>query len=109
MSKMSQLHAELSQQAAELGFESIQDAEDHGYEVICDGKGFGRLVKSEDELDQSHEAWLKERDEVIKELNAILNTACDQSLTDYELLHAINYKIKAVEHAINFIRNECHD
>lgn len=33
MSKMSQLHAELSEQAAELGFESIGEAEQAGYGV----------------------------------------------------------------------------
>ena len=109
MSKMSQLHAELTEQAYELGFESIEDAENNGYEVICDGEGFGRLVKSEDELDQSHEAWLKERDEVLNELKSILNTAYNQPLTNYELSCAINYKIKAIEHAVKFIESECHD
>ena len=33
MSKLSQLHAELSEQAAELGFESISEAEQAGYGV----------------------------------------------------------------------------
>ena len=33
MSKMSQLHAELSEQAYELGFESIGEAEQAGYDV----------------------------------------------------------------------------
>ena len=37
MSKMSQLHAELSEAAAELGFESIEDAEAHGYKVEYNG------------------------------------------------------------------------
>ena len=33
MSKMSQLHAELTSQAAELGFESIEQAEANGFKV----------------------------------------------------------------------------
>lgn len=33
MSKMSQLHAELSEQASQLGFHSIEEAEINGYEV----------------------------------------------------------------------------
>lgn len=33
MSKMSQLHIELTEQASELGFESIYEAEQHGYKV----------------------------------------------------------------------------
>lgn len=41
MSKMSQLHAELSEQASELGFESIEQAEANGYEVkFEDGNAF---------------------------------------------------------------------
>ena len=72
MSKMSQIYMELSEQASELGFESIEQAEEHGYEVICDEKGFGCLVKSEDEQEKAHEAWLEERDSVIESLdNAI--------------------------------------
>ena len=33
MSKMSQLHAEIMEQLAELGFETIQEAEDNGYHI----------------------------------------------------------------------------
>lgn len=33
MSKMSQLHAELTEQAAEMGFESIEQAEENGFKV----------------------------------------------------------------------------
>lgn len=65
MSKMSQLHAELSEQAYELGFKSIEDAEQHGY--ILDYEG-GKLVPTEEIMKQQHEAWLKERDELFKEL-----------------------------------------
>ena len=65
MSKMSQLHAELSEQAYELGFKSIEDAEQHGY--ILDYEG-GKLVPTEEIMKQQHEAWLKERDETIKNL-----------------------------------------
>ena len=39
MSKMSQLHAELSEQASELGFESIEQAEANGYEVKFEDGG----------------------------------------------------------------------
>lgn len=33
MSKISQLHAELTEQAAEMGFESIEQAEENGFKV----------------------------------------------------------------------------
>lgn len=56
--KMSQLHAELSEQAAELGFESLGEAEQAGYGVDWEN---GKLIKVEDELERAHEAWLKEK------------------------------------------------
>lgn len=66
MSKISQLHAELSQQAYELGFESIEEAEQAGYAIDY---GRGKLV---DSRELAHEAWLKERDEVLESIdNAI--------------------------------------
>lgn len=66
MSKMSQLHAELSEQAYELGFESLGEAEQAGYGVDWNR---GRLV---DGRELAHEAWLKERDEVLESIdNAI--------------------------------------
>lgn len=41
MSKMSQIHMDLSEQASELGFESIEQAEANGYEVeFEDGNAF---------------------------------------------------------------------
>lgn len=66
MSKMSQLHAELSEQAAELGFESLGEAEQAGYAIDYD------RCKLVDGRELAHEAWLKERDEVLESIdNAI--------------------------------------
>ena len=65
MSKMSQLAMELDEQAVELGFKDREDAMDNGYEVMSDGN-FARLVKTEDEQDKAHEAWLEEREEVFE-------------------------------------------
>ena len=44
MSKMSQLHAELSEQAYELGFESLGEAEQAGYGVDWE---HAKLIKVE--------------------------------------------------------------
>lgn len=56
MSKMSQIHAELTEKAAELGFESLEEAEDNGYEVLYDGDGWCDLVKSEEpDINQAYE------------------------------------------------------
>ena len=65
MSKMSQLHAELSEQASRLGFQSIEEAEANGYEVDYDK---AMLV---DGRELAHEAWVKEREEVIAGLEKL--------------------------------------
>ena len=62
MSKMSQLHMELSEKAYELGFQSIEDAQAHGYDIDYENK---TLV---DGRELAHKDWLKEREEVIKDI-----------------------------------------
>ena len=62
MSKMSQLHADLTEQAADLGFGSIEEAEVHGYKVDYVN---GTLTMPEDpavQLSLAHEAWERKRD-----------------------------------------------
>lgn len=92
MSKISQLHMELMEQASDLGFESLGEAEQAGYGVDWDN---GKLIKMEDELDKAHEAWLKERDEV---LGGLMNLMV-HNVYDYDIV------IKAYK----FIKEECHD
>lgn len=94
MSKMSQLHAELSQQAYELGFESIGEAEQAGYGVDWDN---AKLIKVENEQEQAHQAWLKERDILCHELEMLVSD------TPYQV-----YK-ETLTKAVNFLRKECHD
>ena len=89
MSKMSQLHAELSEQAYELGFESLGEAEQAGYGVDWEN---AKLIKVEDEQEKAHEAWLKEREEVVADLERLI--------TAYAGAEAV---IKPVRKAINFI------
>lgn len=55
MSKMSDLAIELNEQAAELGFESYEEALANGYEVDYENR----------ELEKAHEAWLFERDKTL--------------------------------------------
>ena len=66
MSKMSMIHAELMEQCARLGFQDLGEAEQAGYGVDWQN---AKLIKIEDEQDKAHEAWLKERDEVLEGLN----------------------------------------
>lgn len=89
MSKMSQLHAELTAQASELGFESLEEAERAGYEVDW---GKQRLIPPEDAI---HYDWLKERDEV---LGGLVNLMV-HSVYDYDIV------IKAY----NFIKERCRE
>lgn len=90
MSKMSQLHAELSEQAYELGFESLGEAEQAGYGVDWEN---AKLIKVEDEQNKAHEAWLKERDEILEGLISVYN--------DIDVPRDLKKNIK---HAIEFIR-----
>lgn len=94
MSKTSQLHAELSEQAAELGFESLGEAEQAGYGVDWEN---GTLIKVEDELEKAHQAWLKERDILCHELEMLISD------TPYKIYEETLIK------AVKFLREECHD
>ena len=62
MSKMSQLHAELTEQAYELGFESIGEAEQAGYGVDWENS---KLISPQD---MAHIEWVKKRDKLVGEL-----------------------------------------
>ena len=87
MSKMSQLHAELSEQASSLGYQSIEEAEANGYEIDYTK---GVLV---DGRELAHEEWLKERDEVIKDLDHIALGYAEAGFDDHaeKLYKAINF------------------
>lgn len=85
--KLSQLHAELSEQASTLGFESLGEAEQAGYGVDWEN---AMLIKIDDEQDEAHRAWLKERERV---LGGLMNL----------MIHKV-YDHDIVERAINFIK-----
>ena len=90
MSKMSMMHAELMEQCARLGFQDLGEAEQAGYSVDWHN---AKLIKVEDEQDKAHEAWLKERDEVLGGLNEMWVGA----------VHG-GYEQKILERAIDFIK-----
>lgn len=73
MSRMSQLHAELEEQAYEKGYESLDEALNDGATIIGGTLLTGddiKYVGTKDAQEQAHEAWLKERDEVVKGLQS---------------------------------------
>lgn len=94
---MSQLHAELSEQASDSGFESIEEAEANGYEVDYDKQ---ELVPTdnESELDKAHEAWLKEKNCALEGLEDL------RKRIPYDWTETID----VLDRAIKFIK-EAHD
>ena len=53
---MSQIHAELTEKASELGFASLEEAENNGYEVLYDGDRWCDLVKTEEpDINQAYD------------------------------------------------------
>lgn len=67
MSKMSQLHVTLNEQAYRLGYSSVENAMADGYVVDYENE---TLV---DGREQAHNAWLKERKEVLDDLKHLKN------------------------------------
>lgn len=70
MSRMSQLHAELSEQAYDLGYLTLDQALADGYEVDY---RTSRLEKSVDGREQAHENWLKEKEGILLDLEMLKN------------------------------------
>lgn len=74
MSKMSQLHAELSSQAYDMGYESLGEAEQMGCEVDWENH---KLIPPEE---AAHRAQLAERDKIVEELNTLRDDAADLAM-----------------------------
>lgn len=88
MSKMSQLHAELTEQAAALGFESIEDAEAKGYGIDYES---GMLV---DGRELAHRDYIKRKEEVLKDLSELVNELLERRADE---------EVSVIERAIEFI------
>ena len=89
---------QLQECAENLGFSTIYEALDAGYHEVQDlVTGTFTLEKIDDLVEQNkaHEAWLKERDEV---LGGLLNL----------MVHNV-YDYDTVIKAYNFIKEQCHD
>ena len=75
MSKMSQLHAELSEQAVNMGYSSLEYAtEIAGCEVDYEK---GKLIPPEE---AAHNAQLSERDKIVEELTILRDDAADLAM-----------------------------
>ena len=107
MSKIGRVNLELQEQANELGFSTVQEALDNGCVVGTELFGDApRLIKPIDmqkELEKAHEAWLKEKEEVLKELESLLTFNKDAAYTPYEVSYMLEKSLDKVKHAIDFI------
>lgn len=80
MSKISQLHAELSEQAYELGYLTLDQALADGYEVDY---RTSRLERPVDGREQAHNDWLKRKEGVLLDLETLknnINTTLDRAI-----------------------------
>lgn len=85
MSKMSELHRDLSEQAVEMGYSSLEYATDvAGCEIDYEK---GRLLSPEE---AAHNALLKEREEIIEDLKKLVTRS--------------EYDHRTKERAIEFLR-----
>ena len=99
MSKMSEIAMELDDQAIELGFESYEEAIAKGYEVDYENCKLINPYVLDREQDKAHEAWVKERDNLLKEMK--------ERVGAYRQ-HGYNYDMQLMEKAIEFIeKGEC--
>lgn len=90
MSKMSQAHMELSEQAYALGFDSIEDAEAHGYHVTYTGNKVTLAMDMEKAYKESHEYLMAEKERIIGQLEGV-------QVKNREELNVINETIKFIE------------
>ena len=96
MSKMSQLHAELEEQAVEKGYESLDHFLECGGEIDM---VHGKLVNSASELEKAHEAWLEEKHQVLHTLESIKEDIIDLNNGDnnHVAIDELNYVIDFIE------------
>lgn len=83
---------QLQECAEELGFSTITEAIDAGYHEVQDLVAGTFTLEKIDEQEKAHEAWLKERDEVLEGLNEMCAGAVQGG-----------YEQKILERAIEFI------
>lgn len=110
MSRMSELHIELSNQAFALGFQSIEDAEQHGWRVNYEtAKLEPPVVQASlnemEELEKAHEEWCAGREELVVDLEELIKDL--EGVKDGWHMTPDDYKIytKTLRRAIKFIED----
>jgi hypothetical protein len=101
MSKMSQLHADMSEQLAELGFKDMREAEANGYHLIYTGNTVKLALDMSKAQDKAHEAWLAEREQVLEDLRELKDI---EEMADKFMGKKATYdSVGKLDHAITFI------
>lgn len=98
MSKMSELHRELTEQANELGFESLDEALSYGYVVGTNHK----LVKDDNSIKQASDEWelnklTKAKDNDIEEKNIRITKEEIKQAIQFVLTHGVDISKHFVE------------
>ena len=80
MSKIGEVNFGLQEQAEELGFESVQEAFDHGYRIWVNKDGSSRLdntktkpINLDEELEKIHNAYEHRKQIIIDKLEMLIN------------------------------------
>ena len=94
MSKMSQLHAELSEQAYEMGYLTLDQAFADGWEVDYENS---ILIKPVDGREQAHNDWLKRKELILKALNNLYDNYVEGS-------YKVRFEKETIKEAIDFIK-----
>lgn len=89
----------LQEQAEALGYSTIQEAIDAGYEMEYHTSGDHKLVKV-DEQELAHRAWLREKSGVLADLRILLGEAIPMGDDD---------TVRALERAIDFVEGVRHE
>lgn len=93
MSKIGTIHMELEEQAAELGFESLEQATNAG----CEINWLGNTAELVEPLELAHREWEKEKKEVLEGLNECLETSECSPACDIQIERAIKFIEEAHE------------
>lgn len=78
MSKISQIHAEMTERVNELGYETVEEAIADGWDSAEFYASYGKQnmipapYKPKDEQTKAHEAWLKRKEVVVGDLRNLL-------------------------------------
>lgn len=103
MSKMSQLHLTLDEQAVELGFEGLGEALMKGYEVDYEERKLVNPYVLDKEQNKAHEAWLEEKDKMLSILKGVQSDIAEW------LDNKDHPDIKGLGEVITFMEDYCHD